>query len=173
MSAAARWLVLGLGAATFLVGAKAHGRQLRLERELAGYWEVTFGGRNPAFIEALWRRERRLYWGFVAVVALATLGFRLLAPRFAWPLPLEGGSTGRSASGAVFLHVLVPLIAAFVATGFLSFTRFAFAARSGAAASGAHPQNWLSHATWGSAAWWILTVALMAALATLAWRRPA
>jgi hypothetical protein len=73
----------------------------------------------------------------------------------------------------LFLHVLVPLIVAFVATGFLSVTRFAFAARSGAAASGAHPQRWLSQAVWGRAGWWLLTMAMAATLSFLAFRRPA
>jgi hypothetical protein len=156
---------------TFLVAAKAHGRQLQLERELAGYWHVTFGAQNPPFVEALWRRERLLYWSLAAVLALATIGFRLLAPHLTWPLPIESGSTGRSSIGVLFLHVLVPLIVAFVATGLLSLARFAFAPRSDAAAG--HSQNWLSHAAWGSAGWWLLTVALGAALCVLAWRRPA
>ena len=90
-----RWVVLVFGVATFLVAAKTHGRQLRLERELAGYWHVTFGAQNPAFVEALWRRERILYWGVAAALAACTIAFRLLAPRLGWPLPFsETSGTG-------------------------------------------------------------------------------
>jgi hypothetical protein len=170
VTGAARGLVLALGAVTFLVAAKAHGRQLRLERELSGYWHVTFGAQNPAFVEALWRRERLIYWSLAAMVALATIGFRLLAQRFTWSLPVEGTRAGWSFAGAAFLHVLVPLIVAFVVTGLLSVARFAAAPPSDTAR--AHPQNWLSHAVWGSAGWWLLTVALGAALCVLAWREP-
>ena len=170
--ASARWLVFALGVATFLAAAKTHGRQIRLERELAGYWDVTFGAQNPPFVEALWRRERLLYWTIVVVVAFGTVGFRLLAPRFAWSLR-EGAPSGRSFIGVVFLHVLAPLTVAFIATGLLSLARFAFAARAGLSVTGEHPQNWLLHAAWGSAGWWVLTVAMGAALCAFAWRSAA
>jgi hypothetical protein len=169
--ASARWLVFALGVATFLAAAKTHGRQVRLERELAGYWHVTFGAQNPPFVETLWRRERLLYWAIVVVVAFGTVGFRLLAPRFAWWLPIEGAPSGRSFIGAVFLHVLAPLTVAFVATGLLSLARFASAARAGMSVTGEHPQGWLSQAAWGSAGWWFLTIAMAAALSIFAWRR--
>jgi len=55
----------------FLAAAKVHGRQLRLERELAGYFHVTFGGRNPEFVEALWRAERIRFWTVTLVLAAA------------------------------------------------------------------------------------------------------
>src|SRR5688500_4786889 len=138
---AARWILLALGAVTFLVAAKAHGRQLRLERELAGYWEFTFGGPNPPFIDALWHRERLLYWSTPGLVGLCTLGFRLLAPRFSWQLPAEGGPAGHSVIGVLFLHVVAPLTVAFIATGLLSLARFALALRANGA--GDNPQSWL------------------------------
>lgn len=56
---------LGYGAAslaTFLLAAKAHGRELRLEREAAGILRVVFGGDNPAFVDALWAAERLRFW---------------------------------------------------------------------------------------------------------------
>jgi hypothetical protein len=167
MSAALRWLVLGLGVATFLVAAKAHGRQLRLERELAGYWEVTFGAQNPAWVEALWRRERLLYWTLAAGLALATVAFRLLAPRFAWPLPAAAPGGERSVIGAIVLHVAVPLIGAFVVTGLLSLARFALAPRGSVPAAA-----WWSAAAWGAAGWWALTIGMSIALVLLAWRKP-
>lgn len=172
MTSGARWIVLALGAATFLAAAKAHGRQLRLERELAGYWHVTFGAQNPAFVEALWRRERLLYWSLAAALAIVTIGFRVLASRVAWSLPVDGTQARPSVIGALIFHVLVPLIVAFIATGFLSLSRFAAAARSDQAASNTRPQDWLSQAAWGSAGWWLLTIAMGSALCFLAWRRP-
>jgi hypothetical protein len=173
VSAAARWLILGLGAATFLVAAKTHGRQLRLERELTGYWHVTFGAQNPAFVEALWRRERFLYWSVAAILAACTIAFRLLAPRFEWPLPLVATSGGRSILVALLLHVVAPLTAAFVVTGLLSVVRFVLAARAGSEATAARPDDWMSGALWGTAGWWALTLVMCAGLWVLAWRRAA
>ena len=62
--------------ATFLLAAKSHGRQIRLERERAGYHQVVFGGSNPAFVEQLWRRDRLHYWPTFALAALAVLFLR-------------------------------------------------------------------------------------------------
>jgi len=173
MSAAARWLILGLGAATFLVAAKTHGRQIRLERELAGYWHATFGAANPAFVEALWRRERFMYWSVAAVLATCSIAFRLVAHRFEWPLPPVATSGGRSILAALLFHVLTPLTAAFVATGLLSVVRFVLAARAGSETTAARPDSWMSEALWGTAGWWALTLAMCAGLWVLAWRRGA
>lgn len=64
-------LVASLGA--MILAAKAHGRQVRLEREHAGHHHVVFGGINPEFVETLWRRDRIRFWGslpvFVGVIA--------------------------------------------------------------------------------------------------------
>jgi hypothetical protein len=65
--------------ATFLLAAKSHGRQVRLERERAGYHQVVFGGSNPAFVEALWRRDRLRYWPTFALVFAAVAIARWLA----------------------------------------------------------------------------------------------
>ena len=58
MSTVPVWLGALIGVAALLVAAKAHGRQVRLEREAAGYHEVVFGGTNPPFVDALWRADR-------------------------------------------------------------------------------------------------------------------
>ena len=55
--------LLGVGLVALLAAAKAHGRQVRLARERAGYHEVVFGGSNPPFVDALWRRDRVRFWG--------------------------------------------------------------------------------------------------------------
>jgi hypothetical protein len=49
-------------ALAILAGAKAHGRQVRLEREREGVWTVDFRRPNPPAVEAIWRRDRRLFW---------------------------------------------------------------------------------------------------------------
>ena len=77
---------LGLSLVLLLVGAKAHGRQVRLERELEGHREVVFGGENPPFVVALWRRDRVRFW---TVVPLAALAFGVLA----WTLRAGWGWT--------------------------------------------------------------------------------
>jgi hypothetical protein len=66
--------------ATFILAAKAHGRELRLERVAAGIQQVTFGGDNPAFVDALWATERLRFWvatpilSLILVVVLALAG---------------------------------------------------------------------------------------------------
>jgi len=164
----ARWLVFVLGVLSFLAAAKAHGHQLRLERELAGYWKVTFGAKNPDFVEALWRRERFLFWGFVIGIALLTIAFRALAPRFAWSMPVAE----RSWLGGFVLHVVLPFTIAFVCTGIISVVRFVIALRADAG-DPTRPAGWLSSAMWTSAGWWALTLAMGTALIVLAWRKPA
>jgi hypothetical protein len=167
----ARWLLLGLGAATFLVVAKSHGRQIRLERELAGYWEVTFGAQNPAWVESLWRRDRFVYWGVAASIALLTIGIRVLAARFAWHLPLVDWADRLSWVGALYLHLILPLTGAFVAAGLLSLIRFVVAARAENGPTNLRPAEWLADAVRGSAAWWALTLVMGTALLILASRR--
>ncbi|HLE47074.1 MAG TPA: hypothetical protein VI818_02160, partial [Candidatus Thermoplasmatota archaeon] len=39
-----------------------HGRQIRLERELHGHWDVEFGKPNAPFVESLWKRDRLRFW---------------------------------------------------------------------------------------------------------------
>lgn len=101
------------GAVLFLVAAKAHGRQLRLEREKAGVLRVSFGrgSQNEPFVVALWRRERVIFWPAAAVAAI-TLHF--LARSLPWPL----------------VYVLIPGSVGFCLGGLLSL------ARSGCAAPG-------------------------------------
>ena len=75
---------IALSVIAFLLSAKAHGRQLRLERERAGITSVVFGGQNPPFVQALWRRERWLFWGATLLFAgLAAVTQRWFAIAFA------------------------------------------------------------------------------------------
>jgi hypothetical protein len=99
-----RWIEIIAGAALFLVTAKLHGRQLRLEREQAGIREVSFGrgAKNDPFVVALWRRERYIFWPAAAATAVA-----LYFTSLAWPLA----------------YIFVPGIVGFVLGGALSFAR--------------------------------------------------
>jgi hypothetical protein len=128
-----RWLTLVSSLAAFVAAAKTHGRQVRLERELAGYHEVHFGGSNPPFVEALWRRESVAFWSVSLVLAVAWLVFGTLSGRFkGWSLWVPA--------------LLWAPTLAFVATGLWS------AARLG-----------LARASMGSLVWWSLTAGLIAA----------
>ena len=55
------WFLAAASLAAFLTAAKSHGRQVRLERELAGVWEVVFGGSNPPAVVAIWRTDRIIF----------------------------------------------------------------------------------------------------------------
>ncbi len=147
----ARWLTLLCGTAAFLAAAKAHGRQLRLERVLAGYLQVTFGGRNAEWVEAFWRQERRYFWSAALLLGLASLALRVLAARMSWALPFAGNGA-RPLIGALLLHGLLPALAAFTLTGLAS------AARTG-------------QGGWASVGWWSLTLAATAATCLSALRR--
>jgi hypothetical protein len=68
-----------LSAVLFLLAAKAHGRELRLEREAAGFHQIAFGAPdNPPFVETLWHQERVRFWSVTVLLALVA-GGRLLA----------------------------------------------------------------------------------------------
>jgi hypothetical protein len=140
-----------IGAGAFLAAAKAHGRQLRIERELAGYFQVRFGGQNPEWVEAFWRRERAYFWGSAVALALTSLAFRWLAARQQWSLPLSHDGGSASVSGALVLHALLPAVGAFVLTGLASALRTGLPLRD-------------------SAGWWILALITTLLLVTLAWR---
>jgi hypothetical protein len=66
----------------FVAAAAWHGRQLRLEREQAGYMQVTFGrGDNPPFVEALWRAERIRFWSLALVLAAGAIATAIVRKR--------------------------------------------------------------------------------------------
>jgi hypothetical protein len=89
----------------FLLAAKLHGRELRLEREARGIREVSFGrgAQNDPFVVALWRRERYFFWPIAAVSAVVLALFASLP----WPLT----------------YVFVPGIIGFTVGGTASFVR--------------------------------------------------
>jgi hypothetical protein len=140
-------LILGASVVAFLLAAKAHGRQLRLERELAGYPHVVFGGTNPPFVEALWRADRVRYWSIAGGVALTVLGLFALARAQGWGWPFLGGGSGSVA----WLAVWGSLVGAFLASGLWSLTRFLHTVSQ--KPEGTVDTAWVSTALRGSAGW--------------------
>src|SRR5262245_1556374 len=78
------WFLGAMILVAFLAAAKAHGRQVRLERELAGIFEVVFGGRNPPAVEGIWRKDRWVFWSVWALSLLAFTVLGLLAAMPVW-----------------------------------------------------------------------------------------
>src|SRR5262249_38071286 len=64
-------LFIGLGVLGLVLAAKAHGRELRLEREAFGIRSVVFCGVNPPQVESLWSAERLRFWVLAPLVILA------------------------------------------------------------------------------------------------------
>jgi len=163
------WIEVGLGLVLLFLSAKAHGRQIRLERELEGYMEVDFMGENPTWVEALWRKDRRRFWGTLPIVAvvLAVVGFVVLPPQFGTE-PL-----GNPAFGAVILAgSLWPFAVAFISNGIQSVVRLRTALWQ-ASADGSHrahplgePGPWLRSALRGTLLYWG-TVGVLWAIAIL------
>lgn len=147
-------VVLVASVVSFGVAAKAHGRQLRLERELAGYPHVVFGGTNPPFVEALWRQDRMRYWSQVAGLALLTVGLFAVARSRGWSWPFLGGGGGAVA----WLVVWGAPVVAFFTCGVWSLARFLSAAPGRA---GTVEAEWVRSALVGSVGWF--AAALVAA----------
>src|SRR5690349_19131953 len=115
--------------ALILLAAKAHGRQIRLEREAKGVFSVDFRAQNPPEVEAIWRRDRRTFWPAAVVVATAGIVFTvLLALR---PLDLVEG---------IGVSLALGFAAGFVVAGLASWFRLG---RSG----------------WASVGWWLAVAA--------------
>lgn len=118
--------------ALFLLTAKIHGRQLRLERESHGVLHVVFGGENPPEVEALWRAERLRF----ALVVAATAGAAAL---------------GLYALGASPLLLVLSVLLWAPSLAFLALGA-ASALRTGGAAVGLQSLGWWAAAAAGSAA---------------------
>jgi hypothetical protein len=133
------WATLLATAALVLVAAKAHGRQVRLEREQKGVFHVDFRRGNPAVAEGIWRRDRRTFWASFAGLALAGGAFAA-AGRPEGLLPALG------------------FAAAFVVAGLASWVRLTVRKEG--------PLPWRRRAQAGSALWWsaVAAAALLVAL---------
>jgi len=150
-------VVLVLSVATFLVAAKTHGRQVRLERERAGYMQVVFGGSNPEFVEALWKRDRIRFWSTAAGVLVLLAALRLAGTSLALARPLGGGALGTG-----WLLLFLPLLAAFLVCGAASLVGFL--------ADKAGEPGFTAAALPGSVGWWSLLLVLVGMTVTLAFR---
>jgi len=120
----------------FLLAAKAHGRELRLERQAAGFQHIAFGSPDmPPFVQAMWHRERVSFWTVTVLLAIV-VGAKLLA-----------SDAARGATALVML-TWVPA-ASFLGLGLWSLWR------KGLSTDGAG----------GSLAWWSLVVGAFVASA--------
>lgn len=157
-------VLLAASVVTFLAAAKAHGRQLRLERELEGYHRVIFGGTNPPFVEALWRADRVRYWSTAAGVAVLVLGLYVLTRLQGWRWPFLHGGRG----SLVWLVVWGSLVVAFLTCGLWSLTRFlhTLSEKADGGSLQADPA-WVSEALRGSA-WWFTAAAVATVLVLFA-----
>jgi hypothetical protein len=152
-----RAIVLVLSVVTFLVAAKAHGRQVRLERERAGHTQIVFGGENPPFVEALWKRDRIRYWTVAAIVFAVAALLVLVASSSGVPRPLGGG-----ALGAAWTMLFLPLVTGFLVCGTASLAGFL--------ATRAVDPRFTTETLPGSAAWWSLVLAALSTTVALAFR---
>lgn len=139
------WLVGAAFVLLLLAAAKAHGRQVRLEREARGIRTVDFRRDNDPWVEALWRRDRRVFWTAFPVLLLLALALSALM-RADWPVALL------LAAGA--------FASSFVVAGLASLARFVRAGMGEAA--------WRRTALRGSALWWAAVGALGGVVAALA-----
>lgn len=148
------WLPFAIWGATIvfvLVAAKAHGRQIRLERERAGFMSVDFRAKNPPFVEALWRRDRRRFWSFFVIVGVLSSATWYFGPFAA----------GTEGWGGLGLRIAWSFGSAFVFAGLRSFAAYAKGADEGDTAQ--------QRALWVSAGLWICVAALAGLLFWL-WR---
>jgi hypothetical protein len=153
--------VLGASVVAFLMAAKAHGRQLRLERELEGYHHVIFGGTNPPFVEALWRADRVRYWSIAGGLSLGVLGLYALARARGWRWPFLQGGGGSVAWLALWGSTVV----AFLTCGLWSLRRFHHAVSE--KLEGAVDAEWVRQSLQGST-WWFTAAALALVLVLFA-----
>ena len=141
------WLALPLLIALILVAAKTHGRQIRLERELAGVWKVDFRADNGPVVAAIWRRDRYTFWmAFVPALALSGW-FTVLGALDPWQL-----------FGGLALSAGLAFALGFIVAGLASSFRLMGAMRRGSAPN----EEWRRAGHRGSLLWWSLVAVLLA-----------
>ncbi len=134
-----------------LAAAKAHGRQIRLERERAGVWSVDFRKDNGPVVEAIWRDDRIRFWTmFAFYVALSLLAVYVFPPPAALP--------------RLAVLLLWSFAGSFIGAGLLSL--YQLVAKPGGEA------KWREQALRGSIAWWfaVSLAAMMVAGADAWWQ---
>lgn len=124
--------------ATFILAAKAHGRELRLERQAAGILRIVFGGDNPPFVDALWAAERLRFWIATPMLSLLLAVALVIA--------------GASRSTIAFASLLWAPAMVFMVLGLSSIARAGGLARA---------------ELYGSIGWWSLVIGGFAVVALL------
>lgn len=149
MLTAFEMLIQALAAlALILAAAKAHGRQLRLERQQAGHPEADFRGPNDPWVESLWRNDRVGFW---------SVAFGLGGAALAWSMYSAGG-LGSPSFWALFpLGLAWAFAGAFFIMGVQSLWRLA----------DKDAEGWKSHAIGSSFLWWTLVALLFGVSAGL------
>ena len=161
------WVVLILSIVTFLIAAKSHGRQLRLERELAGHHHVTFGGTNPPFVATLWQKDRVEYWRTFAVILILFASYALAAMRFNLPLPFANDDAAEQVGSLLIFGFLWTFILTFMIVGMMSLTRLREAMSQEVIAD----SDWETRAIVGSAMWWSGVISLSVIIGTVAFHK--
>jgi hypothetical protein len=156
--------VLVASVVSFVLAAKAHGRQLRLERELEGYHQVVFGGSNPPFVDALWRADRVRYWSIVAGLALGVLCLFALTQVRGWHWPFLSGGV----FSVAWLVLWGAPVASFITCGLWSLGRFM---RAVAAKAGTVDSEWVSEVVQGSTVWFAAAVLAAVLVLSVSLRR--
>lgn len=142
--------VIVASVALFLVAAKSHGRQIRLEREIEGHHSVVFGATNHPWVDALWRRDRYRFWAMTPLFAVGLVGL----------LRLRGGSLAlKGVAPQVVSATLWAPTLAFLVLGALSASRLQTAlsdpTKAGAGLFvGPARDAWARDAVSGSVMWW-------------------
>jgi len=145
--------------AVFLAAAKAHGRQLRLERELEGHDAVDFRRENHPWVEALWRQDRRRFWPTAAVAGVVFGLYTWLAPGVGAPRPDFGGRQPLVLALLVNT-VVVGMSVAFTSNGVASALRFRAALKRPVGEETRRDvvererARWLNDALRGTWIWW-------------------
>lgn len=133
--------------ALVLLSAKAHGRQVRIERERLGVTTVDFRKDNGPVVETIWRHDRIRFWASaVTMAALLVVGVMLGKALSAWPL-----------YGAIAIALTLAFATGFIAAGLTAWM--------GQARPLASDPAWMGRAHWGSFGWWTLVAAAL----TLVW----
>ncbi|MEA3203282.1 MAG: hypothetical protein QOI63_957 [Thermoplasmata archaeon] len=133
--------------ALILAAAKAHGRQLRLERVQAGHPQADFRAPDDPWVEALWRNDRIGFWTLFLALGAAGLMWALAA----------GGVGGGAFWGRFPVSLAWAFAGAFFVMGVQSLWRLADRDHAG----------WQSHAIGTSFLWWTLVALLFGVSAGL------
>jgi len=133
-----------------ILSAKAHGRQIRLERERHGVWSVNFRTENDAWVEALWRKDRQWFWSLYGGFLAAKVGAVMY-----WI-----GPSGAALVGWVVVAAGWALCGSFIVMGLASSLRLMRDMKKGVPS-----EEWRRAGHRGSLLWWSLTGLAAAAVA--------